>query len=432
MPLRVTGKGNALRFDGVDDYVEVPHHASLMPAEITVEAWIYARSFSGAPYIVNKAYSGDGGYNIRCGTDGRLIFAVMYELPGTWYAPYSTFLLDTDTWYHVVGTYKQGDLCCLYVNGDLEDDVSSPEPMINNTRVVELGTEAHAAHWLNGIIDEVRIYNRALSAQEVKEHYNGVFRDESGLVLYLPFGEGRSTRTLDRSPYNNHGTIHGAEWVNKVTGGLDFDGVDDYVRVSDSDTLDVKRITIEAWAHPRGWPGAYNLGLVLFKYQQYYLRGAEGSLAFYVNTDVDAYTLGYPHTWALDKWYHWVAVYDGESMIIYVNGIQVASQPASGDILGGAQDLRIGEVYGQAFNGFMDEVRIYNRVLSAEEILARFKGQEIGRTGLVLDLPFSECEGTITKDRSGYGNDGSISGAEWVVKRNTRLLAATRTLAPTR
>jgi len=55
MPLRATGKGNALRFDGVDDYVEVPHHASLMPAEITVEAWIYARSFSGAPYIVNKA-----------------------------------------------------------------------------------------------------------------------------------------------------------------------------------------------------------------------------------------------------------------------------------------------------------------------------------------------------------------------------------------
>ncbi len=142
--------------------------------------------------------------------------------------------------------------------------------------------------------------------------------------------------------------------------------------------------------------------------------------------------MSYPHTWALDKWYHWVAVYDGESMIIYVNGIQVASQPASGDILGGAQDLRIGEVYGQAFYGFMDEVRIYNRVLSAEEILARFKGQEIDRTGLVLDLPFSECEGTITKDRSGYGNDGSISGAEWVVKRNTRLLAATRTLAPTR
>lgn len=432
MPLRATGKGNALRFDGVDDYVEVPHHASLMPAEITVEAWIYARSFSGAPYIVNKAYSGDGGYNLRCGTDGRIIFAVMYELPGTWYAPYSSFLLSTDTWYHVVGTYKQGDLCCLYVNGDLEDDVSSPEPMINNTRVVELGTEAHAAHWLNGIIDEVRIYNRALSAQEVKEHYNGVFRDESGLVLYLPFGEGRSTRTLDRSPYNNHGTIHGAEWVNKVTGGLDFDGVDDLVTISDSDSLDVKRLTIEAWVHPRKWIGAYELGMIVWKTGQYYLRGSKNGLLLAITTDVGSYNVNYSKTWELNKWYHWVGVYDGTNILLYVNGQEVASIEAFGDIVSGTEILRIGEVYNQAFHGIIDDVRVYNRALSAEEILARFKGEEIDRTGLVLDLPFSECEGTITEDRSGYGNDGSISGAEWVVKRNTRLLAATRTLAPTR
>ena len=93
----------------------------------------------------------------------------------------------------------------------------------------------------NGLIDEVRIYNRALSADEIRYHYN-----RGDPVAHYEF-EGNANDSTDN---NNDGTVTGATYVTGKYGqALSFDGIDDYVTVPDDSTLDIdSAITLESWA----------------------------------------------------------------------------------------------------------------------------------------------------------------------------------------
>lgn len=73
-----------------------------------------------------------------------------------------------------------------------------------------------------------------------------------------------------------------------------------------------------------------------------------------------------------NTWTHLAASYDGVNQILYVNGVQVASRPLSGAVKTSTGPLRIGGdgVWGEYFQGLIDEVRVYNRALSAAEIQA--------------------------------------------------------------
>jgi hypothetical protein len=73
---------------------------------------------------------------------------------------------------------------------------------------------------------------------------------------------------------------------------------------------------------------------------------------------------------ALNTWTHIATTYDGANMRIYVNGVLVATRAQAGNLAVGNQALRIGgnNVSGEFFKGLIDEVRIYNRALSAAEI----------------------------------------------------------------
>ena len=72
----------------------------------------------------------------------------------------------------------------------------------------------------------------------------------------------------------------------------------------------------------------------------------------------------------LDTWTHLAGTYDGTTMRLYVNGLQVASQASAGNILTSANPLQIGgdSIFGQTFEGKIDEVRVYDRALSVSEI----------------------------------------------------------------
>ena len=72
----------------------------------------------------------------------------------------------------------------------------------------------------------------------------------------------------------------------------------------------------------------------------------------------------------VNAWTHLAATYDGTTMRLYVNGVQVASRPQTGNIATSTNPLQIGgdSIYGQYWSGRIDEVRVYNRALSAAEI----------------------------------------------------------------
>jgi len=197
-----------------------------------------------------------------------------------------------------------------------------------------------------------------------------------GLVLWLKFNEGSGNIAYDSSFYNNHGTIYGATWTDGKFGkALSFDGVDDYVEVADSSSLDITdEITIMAWVKPRGSYADLTYPTIVRKEGAYGLRfgHSTGNLNGVIWIGGSAvYSNSIENAWDTTRWTHFAFVYDGQYLRLYRNGVEAATPKAcTGTIDVSANNLGIG-ASGKGsylFNGTIDEVRIYNRALSENEI----------------------------------------------------------------
>jgi VCBS repeat-containing protein len=197
----------------------------------------------------------------------------------------------------------------------------------------------------------------------------------AGLVAALGFNEGTGTTTADASGAGHTGTLSGPVWMpGRFGSALSFDGINDVVTVNDSAALDLTTaMTLEAWVNPRtgsGWR------TVLMKERvgelAYTLYGSSGgngrpSAEIYTSASLDVRGTA---SLALNTWTHLAATYDGATLRLYRNGTQVATRAISGAIATSGSPLRIGGnlVWGEYFDGLIDEIRIYNRVLTATEI----------------------------------------------------------------
>ena len=163
--------GNAVTFDGVDDFVNVPHSASLnITSAITIEAWINSRDFANRMHdrwIVGKRTDSWAlsGYIFLFGWMRDFYWTLGGIAGGV--AHVGEFPLNT--WHHLVGTFD-GTHLRLYINGIMISAVISANPFTSNFEPVRIGGQGH--HSFNGLIDEVRIHNRALSAAEIRATFN--------------------------------------------------------------------------------------------------------------------------------------------------------------------------------------------------------------------------------------------------------------------
>jgi len=189
------------------------------------------------------------------------------------------------------------------------------------------------------------------------------------------FDEGNGTIAYDYSGNDNDGTIYGANWTDGKFGkALSFDGVDDYVEVPDSESLDITdAITIEAWIKTNT---SGVVQVVLNKNFAYQLRVAENlRITGYVYTDSWHYINSYSSI-EPNVWYHIVLTYDKSlasgNLKLYINREEAANPvDETGTISSNAYNLLIGARLAipiDLFSGIIDEVRIYNRALSEEEI----------------------------------------------------------------
>ncbi len=198
--------GHAFSLDGIDDFVSVPHSASLNPSQITVDAWIYATDINGQsiPPIVKKAGEGLGqvhGYalEINNNIDGAVRFWVF--ISGGWYNASSVSALSTNTWYHVAGTYDGSEIK-LYLNGQLRGSTSAAgifEPSLNP---LHIGADpANPNRFFEGLIDEVGIFSRALTVEEIRAMYLAGSAGKCKPLQYypLPF----PVRLFDTRPGEN-------------------------------------------------------------------------------------------------------------------------------------------------------------------------------------------------------------------------------------
>ncbi len=176
---RFGGTNLAYLFDGFNDTIEAPHSASLdITGPITVSCWVKAENTYWRSGLVIKAPDHDPsvGYHLRSGYD-KAHLGLYYGVGGTHYgagAASNTSITD-DQWRLVTGTYD-GSTIRMYVDGQLETSTPYTAGYDSNTAALQIGhyyypyADGHGGRndvSLNGAIDDVRIYDRALSATEV-------------------------------------------------------------------------------------------------------------------------------------------------------------------------------------------------------------------------------------------------------------------------
>ena len=197
----------------------------------------------------------------------------------------------------------------------------------------------------------------------------------SGLVAAYSFDEGSGSTVADSSGNGNTGTISGATWTaaGKYGSALSFNGTSARITVPNSASLQLSSgMTLEAWVDPAsvssGWRDVIYKGN-----DNYYLMGTTDHSGVpagggtFAGANANAFAAA---TLATNSWSYLAATYDGATLRLYVNGTLAASQATSGAITSSTNPLTIGSdpIWGQYFNGLIDQVRIYNTALSASQI----------------------------------------------------------------
>jgi hypothetical protein len=196
----------------------------------------------------------------------------------------------------------------------------------------------------------------------------------SGLVAAYGFEEGSGTTTADKSGAGNTGSLSGASWSPSGRFGkaLSFNGTGAAVIVSDAASLDLTAgMTLEAWVKPSD---VSNWHEVVYKGDELYYLEASTSItagaAVGLGSSGSSPMLAAPNPLPLNTWSHLAATYDGSTLRLFVNSVQIASRAQTGPISTSSLPLTIGAdtIHGSYFAGLIDEVRVYNRALTTSEL----------------------------------------------------------------
>ena len=216
--------------------------------------------------------------------------------------------------------------------------------------------------------------------------------DTSGLIAYYRFDEeywtGTKDEIIDSSGLNNHGTIFETSRVQPGklgTGLARFDGEDDYIVIENNQSLEPNEITLETWVKKTGstsYEYLISKGAKNNDFSSYaFYTDSNGGLSFYVSDEISAVKSPNVDSSLWDgNWHHIVGSYDGATCRLYVDGAEIQSGTESTISitynLTSQNNLYIGNYNGTVFHPFqgdLDEVFIWNRALSADEILQHYE-----------------------------------------------------------
>ena len=165
--------GYAAIFDGQDDYVEVPYAQSLnLATSFTVEAWINATDIAPTSIILGRGNSTPTAINYVLGIiESKPSFGFTKEdFSGVSAA--SQEAIAPNEWFHLVGAYD-GAMLRLYVNGELKGTADYTGIIRRDTGNIYIGGDVpNSRYFFNGKIDEAKIYSRALTQDQIREHFN--------------------------------------------------------------------------------------------------------------------------------------------------------------------------------------------------------------------------------------------------------------------
>lgn len=391
-PTWAQGKiGKAINFDGSNDCVSVSNASSLnMTSAITIEAWVYPTSLTGAPTIIQKQDGFTGQYFLRfnSGLNGGL------WISGAWREITSASSAVANQWQHVAFTYD-GTNMRLFYNGANVATTARTGSITTTTGTLGLGAWTSCSeNAFTGRIDHARIYNYARSAAQIAWDYN-----RGAPVGHWKFDEGQGTTVNDSSGNSNSGTItiggtgtqtsagdintSSTAWYNGKTGkrnySLNFDGTDDYVAVADNSLHRPSTITVAAWIKYSG-VGNTSDELIASKWgpgtNGWYLgydtsNGVNANQIRWLTANNSQNNL-YSATVTLSaSWHHIATTLDGSgNAVIYLDGISIKTGSGALTSTGNTAPMEIGSYNTgtRLFNGQIDDVRIFNYALTATQV----------------------------------------------------------------
>ena len=247
-----------------------------------------------------------------------------------------------------------------------------------------------------------------------------------GLVAAFSFDEGSGTTVTDASGTGNNGTTANTTWVaaGRYGKALTFNGTSSRVNVPDATALHLSTgMTLEAWVNPTTVSNSWRD--VIYKgNDNYFLEAtstggsAPAGGGIFGNGSATT-TVKAPTALTRSTWSHIALTYDGATLRLFVNGTQVATQARTGAIRTSTNPLQIGSdsIFGQYFSGSIDEVRVYNRALTAAEVQSDMN-TPLGGTA---DNQPPSAPGTLTATAASATQDQPQLGSSHRQRRRHRL-----------
>lgn len=346
--------------------------------------------------------------------------------------------ISINTWYHLTITYN-GSGATMYLNGS--SVATGSGTIIANTNNVVIGGGTGGVSYLLGSVDDFRLYNRAINSTEVSQIYAGIEAGGGGSPADINIKLARGHKGMvgqwkmngnakDASPYGGDGTVSGATLTtdrkDNPNKAYAFNGSSHYISVPDTTRLEFSGdYTVSAWMKTSS-SGTQTL---LAKYagtasDQYYLSISSGVATFRSGST----SISGGSSLADGAWHLVTGVKSGSTGYLYVDGVQVGTSAVSGTTTGGTSYLGIGK-YGSSgtnyFNGSLDDIRIYSRSLTSDEIVSIRDSYEanlsiagdFGTTALGSSLVGRWQMTGNANDATPYSNNGTVSGASLTTDR---------------
>jgi hypothetical protein len=228
-----------------------------------------------------------------------------------------------------------------------------------------------------------------------------VLNPHPGLIGWWSFNEGTGTIAGDSSGYGNNGTIYGATWVaGKYGDALNFNGTA-YVAINSISLPFSQPYSISVWVNPSTYASMFLFGRTN-DVNWYVSFGAGGTINDWATGPNLDWNPNVPYV--TGQWQNFVFIYNGTSKLIYRNGVLAASITQTSTAGSGLYVGRYGGYTSYEFQGIVDEVQIYNRVLSTAEIQTAFQESPDFSANLLAQVPKGTTQVITTLSWQGTGS----------------------------
>ncbi|MFH1193616.1 MAG: LamG domain-containing protein [bacterium] len=364
------------------------------------------------------------------------------------YVTPSTVITAVNQWKHIVITYNSSapnTSPVFYVDG-VAQSLSINENCSTNVAILSSGNvgigkaQASISNNMNGVIDDVRIYNYALSAQEVANLYSSAkinyvqapsrtaaTAGTGRLVGYWTMDTNDMSPTgatmYDKSGFNNTGTVTGTTTsTGRIGQARTFNGISNVINVANESNFDfTTAFTLSGWIKAKGSNFYYGViakgdggdGWDLILHSGRLRMGLRGT------SQIDNSGVG--NDIRDDKWHYFTIVNTTSNIKTYVDNVMVSSYNGTWTATTNNTLVQIGDrqLLG-TLDGSLDDVRIYNYALSAAEVANLYSSAKVNyisapsRTGLVgywtMDANDMSATGATLYDKSGKNNNGTVTG----------------------